>query len=246
MKNSSDLRSAKTIQLRRCKVSKMKKKTLNDLNMELNDLKSDFEKLRGNFDDLTKKLDTLEKLHEKCSVMKVKKFKCNKCEEEFDDKDDLKQHRLNNHNTRGIFKCDLCDWEFSEEWKYDVHVKTCGSNSCDQCEEFFQTSKTLKMHVKIAHEEVRIFCHYFNNEKDCPFEEDCIYIHEKTSQCRYGDACERTLCMFQHKENENCNCGHPCSCGNEDDTSDNDEVEECNKTFVNPSLLSDLSESVKM
>ena len=212
----------------------MKKKTLNDLNKELIDLKSEFETLQCNFDDLTNKFEKLEKLYEECSVKKVKKFKCKNCEEEFDDKNCLKQHRINNHNTSGILKCEHCDMEFSEEWKYDAHVKTCKNNSCDQCDKIFKTSKTLNNHVKIAHEEVQIYCHYFNNEKECPFNEECIYIHEKTSQCRYGDACERILCMFQHEGIEMCNCGQPCACGDEDDTSD-DDVEECDKTFVNPS-----------
>ena len=45
------------------------------------------------------------------------------------------------------------------------------------------------------------FCHYFNNEKPCPYEEfGCKFKHEKSSTCSYGQRCNNTLCQFQHKQ----------------------------------------------
>ena len=42
-------------------------------------------------------------------------------------------------------------------------------------------------------------CHYFNNEKECPyFEVGCMFVHEFSGQCKFGPACVRQLCPFQH------------------------------------------------
>ena len=32
----------------------------------------------------------------------------------------------------------------------------------------------LEKHKEAAHENVELFCHYFNNEKDCPFDNNCM------------------------------------------------------------------------
>ena len=39
-----------------------------------------------------------------------------------------------------------------------------------------------------------------NYEKDCPFDDNCIFVHEESGTCKYGKSCERNLCMFQHVE----------------------------------------------
>ena len=47
-----------------------------------------------------------------------------------------------------------------------------------------------------------IFCHYYNNDKECPFDEQCIFAHEDSPECKYANGCERMLCMFKHEEKE--------------------------------------------
>ena len=42
------------------------------------------------------------------------------------------------------------------------------------------------------------FCHYFNNNKTCPFEGRCKYRHEKSFPCRNKNSCSRHLCQFTH------------------------------------------------
>ena len=42
------------------------------------------------------------------------------------------------------------------------------------------------------------FCHYFNNDKPCPYEGRCKYIHEDSTPCRVGEDCQRYLCQFKH------------------------------------------------
>ena len=45
---------------------------------------------------------------------------------------------------------------------------------CDECDKTFKKEETLEKHVQASHEEITLFCNYFNNEKDCPFEEEFI------------------------------------------------------------------------
>ena len=51
-----------------------------------------------------------------------------------------------------------------------------------------------------------MFCHYFNNDKDCPYDTDdedgCIYLHDDSQPCKFGSGCERQLCMFKHKKRD--------------------------------------------
>ena len=54
-------------------------------------------------------------------------------------------------------------------------------------------------HKKIAHGTSKIYCHFFNNNEECPFEENCIFLHEDSEQCKYGEQCDRMNCMYKHK-----------------------------------------------
>ena len=62
----------------------------------------------------------------------------------------------------------------------------------------------LEKHVEAVHEDVTLYCHYYNNDKDCPFEDGdydgCIYLHEDSKPCLFGTGCERMLCMYKHKD----------------------------------------------
>ena len=55
--------------------------------------------------------------------------------------------------------------------------------------------------------------------KDCPFDDECIYIHEESGNCKYAQSCERKLCMFKHKEDVDKEDEN----GEETDDSDDDE-----------------------
>ena len=48
------------------------------------------------------------------------------------------------------------------------------------------------------------YCHYFNNAKKCPFEENgCMFIHEMSPLCRFNVKCDNTLCQFRHPKIQN-------------------------------------------
>jgi hypothetical protein len=46
--------------------------------------------------------------------------------------------------------------------------------------------------------------HYFNNGKDCPYDEEgCMFKHKPSKTCRYESQCSNKLCQFQQTEETN-------------------------------------------
>ena len=94
-----------------------------------------------------------------------------------------------------------------------MHVKF----ECDECEKVFRYEAILEKHKEAAHEEFQLFCHYYNNDKDCPYDDECMYIHEDSEICRFGSNCARSLCMYKHEESVE------EECDNDEDSSDDDD-----------------------
>ena len=65
----------------------------------------------------------------------------------------------------------------------------------------------LDRHVDAVHcdPDYIIYCHYFNNDKECPFGDLCIYEHEDSVKCKFGKACERLRCMYKHNAEDDDN-----------------------------------------
>ena len=80
-------------------------------------------------------------------------------------------------------------------------------------------------------------------------EEECIFLHEDSAECKFGNDCERNNCMFKHtvpkttKKNDGSKCEdenvewkiEDIDSNSDDDISEN----ETNKTFLNPSQSDD-------
>ena len=160
----------------------------------------------------------------------MKNFECDVCKQEYKTARDLKIHNKTHRPNISSFKYEICEKLFDENWKMMAHKKTHHGNSCDKCEKTFRNENILKKHKQISHENVRLYCTFFNNDKECPFAEECIFLHEKAGICRYGELCERENCMFEHNVSEEV-----------EEQNDGDECEESvvedptNKTFFNPS-----------
>ena len=73
--------------------------------------------------------------------------------------------------------------------------------------------------MNISHGDKLLYCHFFNNKKKCPYEKNCIFIHEDSEMCKYDSKCARYLCMYKHSY-------------------DQADIIECdtNVTFLNPYL----------
>ena len=95
-------------------------------------LKGEFKQLEHKYDTLTNKYEALElKIRE--SMSKTNSiFKCNACDEEFDNQKDMKNHVRNRYySCDEIYQCDVCDKQFKEEWKFSAHVRSHKKYSCD-------------------------------------------------------------------------------------------------------------------
>ena len=69
------------------------------------------------------------------------------------------------------------------------------SQTCEKCEKAFKSKDIKEKHLRIAH----ACCCFYNNEEKCPYQDECVFLHEDSPVCRYGDSCERENCMFKHQ-----------------------------------------------
>ena len=80
-----------------------------------------------------------------------------------------------------------------------AHVKKHEEHKCEQCDKSFKYLDLKKKHILISHENVKLYSHFFNNDKTCPFDEiGCMFAHETSEVCRFDKICKNKLCPFQH------------------------------------------------
>ena len=193
---------------------------------EFNNLKKEFIGLQNMIQDLLEKHGDLEKKYEKF-IQKQRKvnFKCRGCGDKFEVLKHLKDHKESGC-SRDKIKCDVCEKYFKDEETLEEHKKIHDKFECDECDKEFTYEAVLEKHREAAHEGVELFCHYFNNEKDCPFDDECISIHEDSAFCKFGNVCERKFCMFRHEESKT------DKCESEEDSDDDDEEIEINDANI--------------
>ena len=142
----------------------------------------------------------------------------------------------------------MCDKYFDEEWKMSAHIRNHNKYACDICEKTFKYQEILQKPIKIKHEDLKLFCHYQNNNKECPHEECCIYLHEESPICKYGVYCERELCMYRHETNH-IHVGNTDKDKRNNEVFENEDVNENddmrNITFLNPSQSEHSDDSLK-
>ena len=172
--------------------------TEKELEAEFVGLKEEFLGVKSKIDDLINKYSSLEKKYEKnVRKSKIVNFKCNNCGDKFESVVELKEHK--DEGCQGEFECDECERKFKKESRLEKHKKTHEKFECGDCDKVFKKELTLDRHITAAHENITLFCHYFNNEEDCPFEDECVFVHEESDVCKFGKACERILCMYKHE-----------------------------------------------
>ena len=206
--------------------------------MSVKDFEPLFSVLNTAFLGLKSKIDTRINKYEDLEKQLKKKtkftFRCNKCNKKF-------EHRKEDSACETIFKCDECGKTFRNQNQLDLHEKQHEKFECEECEMEYNFESLLEKHNEAVHGSMKIFCHYFNNDKDCPFDDKCIFAHEESPKCKYGKGCERMLCMFQHEESGEVDDEED---GSDDSEDDNDEDGEINDedTLVN---IRDLEPSIK-
>ena len=169
------------------------KKCLEEVQKELNDAK-----------DKIKELRYFKNIKEKDSF-----FKCNSCNFSCGSRKSLKFHITENHVHK--IKCKTCDDIFDKNSELEAHIKSYHNSiekfECDQCAKSFVLKWRLEKHQEIHKDKNIKRCHYFNNQKDCPFEEiGCMFQHTYSGICRYGEKCKKIMCSFQHSIDESFEC----------------------------------------
>ena len=60
-----------------------------------------------------------------------------------------------------------------------AHRKNHKKYSCDHCEKSFKIKEIKDKHIRIAHEGIKLSCHFYKNKKNCPNNAECIFLHEE-------------------------------------------------------------------
>ena len=131
---------------------------------------------------------------------KIKPIKCEECRQICATRAKLKSHIRESHPKH--ISCNQCESSYTESWQPEKHLKTHNAlkdYKCDECGKEFYLKWRLSQHMK-THKCPKVkHCHYFNNNKVCPYEEvGCKFQHKKSLECRNKNNCKTRLCAFQH------------------------------------------------
>ena len=108
-------------------------------------------------------------------VEQTNEMKCKICGQEFERICDLDEHLGMSHEKSKQYKCDLCSFECS-------------------------LKRRFKEHMHSNHKQMQRTCHYYNNEKVCPYQSiGCKFAHSEAAFCLYGETCNRNKCPFRHR-----------------------------------------------
>jgi hypothetical protein len=142
----------------------------------------------------------VEKTEEHLKTVNVN-FSCKECSSIFGNKVTLKKHIIDNHPKK--VECQLCDETFDQIWKLEQHMETRSAEKafrCTICDKKFVLQWCLKKHLK-GHTDKNVeFCHFFNNNINCIFEETsgCMFRHEAAPPCTNLEKCNYKKCQFSH------------------------------------------------
>ena len=183
----------------------VKKVTVKILSEEVEKLK---EQLNKDVTELKQKVNDLETILEtyiidkgKKEILSLNEFDCKKCDKSFDSAKNLKMHISNIHPS--TIECKSCGKKFAKSSDFEMHMisqhQETKKYKCEQCEKSFILEWRLKKHTIIHSTQNIKYCHFFNNEEICLYDEiGCMYKHEVSPKCFFQDKCRRKLCQYKH------------------------------------------------
>ena len=197
------------------------------------------DELATSYKSLAAKYQELQTKYKQVQSRNSRNFQCSLCEDSFPLKNYLTTHIKTKH--AGSLKCNKFEQVFDAEWKFSAHIKNHKEYPCDKCEKVFKYEEARSRHKTAVHEHLKIYCHFFNNKKVCPFENQCIFLHEDPEDCKYGEICEREYCMYKHVDDGTGDDGEENFENNDtvDEINLEDEVDNIflNEAFVNPTQV---------
>ena len=146
-------------------------------------------------EDKSEKIDNVKK--DTSEIVK----KCKVCDQLFSSRRILKKHLIENHPSR--IECKECETSFDKNSDLEVHIKMYHESNakypCDLCGKTFVMKWRFKKHTEAHSNKSQKYCHYFNNDKSCPFDEiGCKFRHQHSDECIFGPKCKNKLCHFKH------------------------------------------------
>jgi hypothetical protein len=88
-----------------------------------------------------------------------------------------------------------CDYEKHLEEEHKSNKKF----SCKDCGKGFVIRWRLKKHENIHTSTMKKNCHFFNNNKRCPYEDlGCMFLHQKSPMWIFDRLCSNLKCSFGH------------------------------------------------
>ena len=203
------------------------KRSKEEANMALKSIEVKITRIEKEMEILTKKAednvknDKLEKSSDKVDENvkndNTKIVQCNLCNSLLNGQTNLKVHMKKEHQRKR--KCDQCDMTFELNIQLEKHLNNSHKKEkvfkCNFCEKTFHLEWRLQKHTT-GHTSPSKFCHYFNNNVQCPYEENgCMFVHSESPPCKFQDSCSNQLCPFTHVNDSNVE-------GNENNDGEND------------------------
>ena len=112
--------------------------------------------------------------------LKIKSKACHLCGITFAKNCDIERHMKEVHEAEKKYKCVVCEKNFFLEWRRTKHMQ--------------------------IHTDDVNYCHFYNNNKQCPFQEiGCMFLHKTAKLCTFKD-CGNKLCQFRHEDQADTVC----------------------------------------
>ena len=118
--------------------------------------------MEGELLEVSEKCENLQKQLNIERAKSMQAFRIDMCDVDFESLSSFKKHKQIHKENDDKFQCNHCERKFDEEWKLKAHVNSHSRVQCKQCDKTFKNSDTLDKHVKISHENIKLFCHFFN------------------------------------------------------------------------------------
>ena len=164
------------------------------INEEVDSLKKKVNNLESITEDLPLKINktlleskTSEEQNVKDDISPDYVLKCDQCDYICPNKDEMKELENQRHEKICHKRCTICGKSFHQNHELETHLKSHSESerfNCAKCGKEFVLKWRLRKHMSVH--ATNKYCHYFNNQKSCPFKLlGCKFKHEESPTCKF-------------------------------------------------------------